>query len=157
MFGAPIEGLMTPVKIPVTSFRLSVSPRTSRLPVQDPSGNYVRPKVQDNGDGTYTVSYTPDDVGRYSIGVKFGGQNVPGAPFSVMTQPTGDASKVKIAGTCMLTYSYGGHRTAVQDCVTRPAQCGERWLHQHSSRSLVSYTTGDREASATARVGSRCA
>ena len=124
MFAAPIEALMTPVKIPVTSFRLSVSPRTSRLPVQDPSGNYVRPKVQDNGDGTYTVSYTPDDVGRYSIGVKFGGQNVPGAPFSVMTQPTGDASKVKIAGTCMLTYSYGCHRTAGL-CDTT-AQCGER-------------------------------
>lgn len=70
---------------------------------QDPAGNYVRPKIEDNGDGTYTVSYTPEDVGRYSVAVRFGGQLVPGAPFSVMTSPTGDASKVKIAGKfCVL-------------------------------------------------------
>ena len=67
---------------------------------QDPTGSYVRPTIEDNGDGTYTVSYTPEDVGRYSISVKFGGDQVPGAPFSVKTQPTGDASKVKIAGAC---------------------------------------------------------
>ena len=66
--------------------------------LQDPTGSYVRPTVEDNGDGTYTVTYTPEDVGRYSISVKFGGEQVPGAPFSVKTQPTGDASKVKIAG-----------------------------------------------------------
>ena len=66
--------------------------------VQDPYGDFVRPKIMDNGDGTYVVTYTPSDVGRYQVSVKFGGQNVPSAPFYVMTSPTGDASKVKILG-----------------------------------------------------------
>ena len=102
MLNASIEPRIVPIRRqpPVTSSRrLPQSRWHYRRLLQDPSGNYVRPKVQDNGDGTYTVTYTPDDVGRYSIGVKFGGEHVPGAPFSVMTQPTGDASKVKIAGT----------------------------------------------------------
>jgi len=69
---------------------------------QDPQGQFVRPKIQDNGDGTYVVTYTPDDVGTYNVAVKFGGKAVPNAPFKVTTQPTGDASRVKIAGECRL-------------------------------------------------------
>jgi hypothetical protein len=65
---------------------------------QDPQGGFVRPKILDNGDGTYVVTYTPSDVGVYTVGVKYGGQNVPSAPFKVVTSPTGDASKVKILG-----------------------------------------------------------
>ena len=68
---------------------------------QNPEGDFVRPKVQDNGDGTYTVEYTPEDVGLYSVNVKYAGVNVPGAPFLVQTSPAGDASKVKVPGTCM--------------------------------------------------------
>ena len=44
------------------------------------------------------MSYTPEDIGCYSVGVRYGDVPVPGAPFSVNTSPTGDASKVKIAG-----------------------------------------------------------
>ena len=44
------------------------------------------------------MTYTPEDVGKYVIGVKYGGKTVPKAPFYVNTKPTGDASKVKIAG-----------------------------------------------------------
>ena len=44
------------------------------------------------------VTYTPSDVGTYTVGVKFGGQSVPSSPFHVTTSPTGDASKVKILG-----------------------------------------------------------
>ena len=58
----------------------------------------MRPKVRDNGDGTYTVEYTPEDVGLYSVNVKYAGVNVPGAPFLVQTSPAGDASKVKVPG-----------------------------------------------------------
>ena len=70
------------------------------MSLQDPQGNFVRPKILDNGDGTYVVTYTPADVGRYTITVKYGGQNVPGAPFSVQTSSTGDAGKVRILGKC---------------------------------------------------------
>jgi len=47
------------------------------------------------------VTYTPSDIGTYTVGVKFGGQSVPSSPFHVTTSPTGDASKVKILGRFM--------------------------------------------------------
>ena len=64
----------------------------------------MRPKILDNGDGTYVVTYTPADVGRYTVGVKYGGQNVPHAPFYVQTSPTGNAGKVKILGNALFTF-----------------------------------------------------
>ena len=67
---------------------------------QDPEGNYVRPTIVDNGDGTFTVTYTPEDIGNYQVKVKYGGKEVPKSPFKVKATPTGDASKVKIKGQC---------------------------------------------------------
>ncbi|XP_076447622.1 filamin-A-like isoform X2 [Babylonia areolata] len=64
--------------------------------IQRPDGTFIQPYVQDNGDGTYDVFYTPEDAGDYDIIVKYGGEDVPGAPFSVEAVPTGDASKCKI-------------------------------------------------------------
>ena len=37
-------------------------------------------------------------LGRYTIGVKYGGDTVPQAPFRVQANPTGDASKCKVSG-----------------------------------------------------------
>ncbi|KAL3851735.1 hypothetical protein ACJMK2_015452 [Sinanodonta woodiana] len=64
--------------------------------IQRPDGTFIRPMVQDNGDGTFTVQYTPEDLGPYSIRIKFAGQDVPGSPFSVIAMPTGDATKCRI-------------------------------------------------------------
>ncbi|XP_074644607.1 filamin-A-like isoform X5 [Tubulanus polymorphus] len=61
--------------------------------ILDPTGQPVRPQILDNGDGTYTVAYTPEDVGTYQITVKFGGQPVPKAPFKVASKRCGDAKK----------------------------------------------------------------
>lgn len=44
------------------------------------------------------VTYSPADIGTYTVGVKFGGHSVPSSPFHVTTSPTGDANKVKILG-----------------------------------------------------------
>ena len=33
--------------------------------------------IIDNGDGTFSIYYTIEDVGDYSLAVKFGGQPVP--------------------------------------------------------------------------------
>ena len=54
--------------------------------------------VKDNGDGTKTVKYTPEDCGPYEISVTYGGEPVPGAPFKTTAIPTGDASKCKLTG-----------------------------------------------------------
>jgi filamin len=63
--------------------------------IEDPTGNCIRPEVIDNGMGIYSVTYTPEDVGCYTIPVKFGGDQVPASPFRVGVAEVGDASKVK--------------------------------------------------------------
>ncbi|XP_065165587.1 filamin-A isoform X3 [Atheta coriaria] len=57
----------------------------------------VRPvEIRDNGDGTYNATFVPDDFGRYKFDVKYGGKNVPGAPFNVHAYAIGNAEKCKI-------------------------------------------------------------
>ncbi|XP_071084082.1 filamin-A-like isoform X4 [Haliotis cracherodii] len=64
--------------------------------VQRPDGTYIRPMVLENDDGTFSVTYTPEDLGVYNIKVKYGGQEVPHSPFNVKAIPTGDATKCRI-------------------------------------------------------------
>lgn len=54
-----------------------------------PDGHPRKVKVSDNGDGTFKAAYTPDDLGNYKINVKYGGKEVPHAPFTVQALPTG--------------------------------------------------------------------
>ncbi|XP_071491358.1 filamin-A-like isoform X3 [Diadema antillarum] len=66
------------------------------ITITDSKGKPVKPDIRDNGDGTFTISYVPTDVGQYTVTVTYGGQSVPASPFSVKTSPTGDASKCSI-------------------------------------------------------------
>ncbi|XP_072181882.1 filamin-A-like isoform X4 [Diadema setosum] len=68
------------------------------ITITDSHGKPVKPDIRDNGDGTFTISYVPTDVGQYTVTVTYGGQSVPASPFSVKTSPTGDASKCSIMG-----------------------------------------------------------
>ncbi|XP_070558725.1 filamin-A-like isoform X9 [Ptychodera flava] len=68
------------------------------ITITDANGKHIKPDIIDNGDGTYRIRYTPTDVGRYTITVKYGGDQVPYSPYHVRTSPTGDASKVEIIG-----------------------------------------------------------
>ena len=54
--------------------------------------------MTDNGDGTHTVTYTPENVGNYVIPVRYGGDEVPSSPFKVSVAQVGDASKVRFKG-----------------------------------------------------------
>ncbi|CAL8320227.1 unnamed protein product, partial [Gadus morhua 'NCC'] len=71
--------------------------------ILDPEGKPKKASIQDNRDGTYTVSYVPDSVGNYTITIKYGGDEIPYSPYRIKSLPTGDASK------CLLTVSIGGH------------------------------------------------
>ena len=66
------------------------------LNYQGPDGYPRKVKVVDNGDGTFKATYTPDDLGQYKVNVKYGGKEVPHAPFTVQAQPTGRADSCKI-------------------------------------------------------------
>uniref|UniRef100_A0A7N8YJD8 Filamin-C-like n=1 Tax=Mastacembelus armatus TaxID=205130 RepID=A0A7N8YJD8_9TELE len=71
--------------------------------ILDPEGKPKNATIQDNRDGTYTVSYVPDSTGPYTITIKYGGDEIPYSPYHIQSLPTGDASK------CLLTVSIGGH------------------------------------------------
>jgi len=70
---------------------------------QDERGKEVKPTVERLVDGTYTVTYTPEEVAMYAVNVKYGGQQVPNAPFNIKTTPTGNANLV--SATSMKSHS----------------------------------------------------
>ncbi|XP_061125143.1 filamin-C-like isoform X1 [Syngnathus typhle] len=69
----------------------------------DPEAKPKKANIRDNRDGTYTVSYVPDMAGRYTITIKYGGDEIPYSPYRIHAAPSGDASK------CLVTVSIGGH------------------------------------------------
>nr|XP_028574971.1 filamin-B isoform X2 [Podarcis muralis] len=66
--------------------------------VTDQEGKPKRVDVQDNQDGTYAVTYLPDKTGRYSVGIKYGGDDIPLSPYRIRVSPAGDASKCQATG-----------------------------------------------------------
>ncbi|XP_067325491.1 filamin-C isoform X8 [Anolis sagrei] len=85
--------------------------------ILDPEGKPKKANIRDNGDGTYTVSYVPDMTGRYTITIKYGGDEIPYSPFRIHALPAGDASK------CLVTVSIGGH--GLGTCLGPTIQIGE--------------------------------
>lgn len=51
------------------------------------------------------MSYLPDMSGRYTITIKYGGDEIPYSPFRIHALPTGDASKCLVTGGHLPTSS----------------------------------------------------
>ncbi|MEQ2167262.1 hypothetical protein GOODEAATRI_002285, partial [Goodea atripinnis] len=66
--------------------------------LSDQDGKPKQPSIHDNDDGTYTVSYVPDRTGRYTIVIKYGGDDIPASPYRVRATASGDASKCTVTG-----------------------------------------------------------
>uniref|UniRef100_A0A673B2V9 Filamin A, alpha (actin binding protein 280) n=1 Tax=Sphaeramia orbicularis TaxID=375764 RepID=A0A673B2V9_9TELE len=66
--------------------------------ITDPEGKPKKADIRDNHDGTYLVSYVPDMTGRYTILIKYGGDEIPYSPYRIRALPTGDASKCTVTG-----------------------------------------------------------
>ncbi|KAI3369718.1 hypothetical protein L3Q82_024560 [Scortum barcoo] len=66
--------------------------------ITDQDGKPKQATIHDNGDGTYRVSYIPDRAGRYTIVIKYGGDDIPASPYKVRATATGDASKCTVTG-----------------------------------------------------------
>jgi len=67
-------------------------------PFTNEDGNPTKAEIHDNEDGTFTVSYIPDEVGRYTVSVKYGEDEVPYSPYRMRSQPSGDAKKCIVSG-----------------------------------------------------------
>uniref|UniRef100_A0A8C9TIM2 Filamin C n=1 Tax=Scleropages formosus TaxID=113540 RepID=A0A8C9TIM2_SCLFO len=66
--------------------------------ILDPEGKPTKANIQNNRDGTYTVSYMPAMSGPYAITIKYGGDDIPYSPYHINALPTGDASKCVVRG-----------------------------------------------------------
>ncbi|KAA3679014.1 filamin [Paragonimus westermani] len=83
------------------------------LSVSDPEAQPLQLEVVDHGDGTYTCHYRPMVVGRHTVRVKFGGQEITESPFLVPVAPSGRAdlchiesgndSRVPVGQECVIT------------------------------------------------------
>lgn len=74
--------------------------------MQDPEGKPKKANIRDNRDGTYTVSYVPDMTGRYTITIKYGGDEIPYSPYRIHALPSGDASKCLVTGQLQMSTSH---------------------------------------------------
>lgn len=63
--------------------------------VKNPKGKFISPRLCETINGTHLVSFTPDDIGMYSVNVKFDGKEVEGSPFKVEAVQSGEAKKCK--------------------------------------------------------------
>ena len=65
-------------------------------------GIRVRPKVCDNNDGSYTVTWRPTATGKCTVRVSLDGDDLPGSPFSCVVSgycgPTPTASQCTVHG-----------------------------------------------------------
>ncbi|KAF7664185.1 hypothetical protein LDENG_00185990 [Lucifuga dentata] len=66
--------------------------------ITDQDGKPKRASIHDNGNSTYSVSYIPDRMGRYTIVIKYGGDDIPASPYRVRATASGDASKCTVTG-----------------------------------------------------------
>uniref|UniRef100_A0A3B3R689 Uncharacterized protein n=1 Tax=Paramormyrops kingsleyae TaxID=1676925 RepID=A0A3B3R689_9TELE len=62
------------------------------------SGAKAEVHIQNNSNGTYSITYTPPFPGAYTITIKYGGHNVPKFPAHLQVAPAIDTSGVKVYG-----------------------------------------------------------
>ena len=55
--------------------------------IQTPTGDKLKTEIKDSNDGQYTVTYTPEFVGQYRVGIEINGQPLTGSPWSVQVVP----------------------------------------------------------------------
>ncbi|XP_054832955.1 filamin-B isoform X2 [Eublepharis macularius] len=66
--------------------------------ISDQEGKPKKVDIHNNSDGTYIVTYIPDKTGRYAVGIKYGGDDIPLSPYRIRVMPAGDASKCLATG-----------------------------------------------------------
>lgn len=55
-------------------------------------------ELYDQLDGTFTLFVKPQEAGKHTLNVKYGGDHVAGSPFTLRVAGAPDASKVKVMG-----------------------------------------------------------
>jgi len=93
------EGVFTIFAVGPDGKRVASGGDPFEVAVKGPGGDSVRPAQVDNGDGTYTVTYTPRKYGDYEISVQLHGENIRDAPFRVSIKAAPNAGKTYAEGS----------------------------------------------------------
>jgi len=54
--------------------------------IRSPSGSDIDIEIVENADGTFSLMFTPQVAGAYTISIKFGGQAVPGGDYDIQVR-----------------------------------------------------------------------
>lgn len=76
----------------------NAGPADLTIEIISDSGTEAEVHIQDNGDGTYTITYIPLYPGSYTLTIRYGGQDVPNFPARLTVEPAVDASGVHVFG-----------------------------------------------------------
>ena len=65
---------------------------------EGPHGKKELSELNDYRDGRFTLYIRPQEVGRHSLSIQYGGHHVPGSPFQLRVSSAPDPSKVRVYG-----------------------------------------------------------
>ncbi|TNN09515.1 Filamin-A isoform 1 [Schistosoma japonicum] len=123
------------------------------LSVMDTDGQPLQLEVVDVGDGTYICHYTPMIVGRHTVRVKYGGQEIPESPFLVPVAPSGRAnlcriengnnSRIPVGQECVITVNTAQAGTGQLTCriVTPSGATADVEVHEAPNGRVNIYYT----------------
>merc|ERR1719445_2522459 len=63
-----------------------------------PNGKKALSELNDHRDGRFTLYIRPQEGGRHSLSIQYGGHHVPGSPFNLRVSAAPDPSKVRVYG-----------------------------------------------------------